>query len=191
MINVFSIIIGFVLYTQVMFVIALLKPISEPYLIRDFYCKAVNYFNESSEFLIFSTICLIGNTLLEISFNRLYYYSMLRTSQDIEKGLIEEFRFSQISMSFTCFMMALYLLVTIERIFELLTKIARLLEFELMCRHAILTKEEEANVRNATVVQANFHDLKIDLKKQCKLMANHELLYYFDYAGCEGGNFCY
>lgn len=150
MINIFSALIGSLLFLELVFVVALLKPFKEPYLIRDFWCNVLENFSNPSKIVavIFFSLCI--NTFLEISWEKRYYGKLLEQVNDPD--LVLEFYLSKISMCYTCFFMTLFLLLIIERIAQFLIRIARLLEFELMCRHAILTKEDGTQVSNTTVV---------------------------------------
>lgn len=139
MINIFSACIGSFIFLELITLVALLKPIREPYIIRDYWCKLqVNSCYPHNIILGFS-IALLINSMLEIMWEKSYYSFTVDSVKNSE--LVWHFYSSKLSMCYTCFFLALYLLILIERIIQFLITIARLLEFELMCRHAILTKE--------------------------------------------------
>lgn len=148
MMNVFSAVIGSLLFMELVIGVALLKPFKEPYLIRDFWCKFLENTTNPSKISAVILSSLFLNTFLEITWEKRYYEKLLKLVN--EPDISMEFYLSKISMCYTCFFMALFLLLVIERIAQFLIRIARLLEFELMCRHAILTKEEQFS--NTTVV---------------------------------------
>lgn len=140
MINIFSAFIGSLLFVELVFVVALLKPFKEPYLIRNFWCKILENFSNPSKISAVIFFALSMNTFLEISWEHSFYRKLLDQVND--PNLVLEFYLSEISMCYTCYFVALFLLLIIERIAQFHIRIARLLEFELMCRHAILTKED-------------------------------------------------
>lgn len=145
MINFFSVFVATVLFTELFLVIALLKPLKEPYFVRDFW----HWLQEHKmlhplKIIPFLLILLIINTFLEISWENNFYANLLNEVTD--STLILDFYLSIVSISWTCLIMALYLILLIERLTQFLITIARLLEFELMCRHAILTKDDGTQV---------------------------------------------
>lgn len=157
MINIFSAFMGTILFVEILSVLALLKPIKEPYIIRDLWCKFEgNYYVN----IICSIIFLLSiNTFFEISWENGFYQQLLWNNKG--SPMISEFYKSKMSMCFTCFFMAVYLIILIDRLIHILTMIARLLEFELMCRYAILTREPT----QVTMTSANASEAKHNIVK--------------------------
>lgn len=163
MINIFSFFIGILLYVELVTVVVLLKPYKEPYIIRDFWCSFLEKFGEPSIVVAVVFFSLIVNTFMEFFWERIYYDNLLKQVND--PNLVLEFYWSKMSMCYTCFFMALFLYILIERLAQFLIRIARLLEFELMCRHAILMKDydhesitfilSQQKIRNAPNTEIN------------------------------------
>lgn len=156
MINIFSTIIGSVLYCQLICVLALLKPIKEPYYIRNVWCN----FQETHlppKILGIFLFALFLNTFMDMSWEKTYHGNLLAEVEDPD--LVMEFYVCKIAMSYTCFFVVVFLLILIERISATLITIARLLEFELMCRHAILTRENATQVYRTVLVLTNLFDV--------------------------------
>lgn len=157
MMNIFSAIFGVIIFLEIVSVIALLKPFREPYYIRDvwFHLQDTYHPPKVLGILIFS---LFLNTIMEISWEKFHYRCLLYEVND--PGLILEFYLSKTSICYTCFLMTLYLLVLIERIIQYLIMIARLLEFELMCRHAILSRDFTTKHSTTTLFLTNLYTFK-------------------------------
>lgn len=141
MINIFSGIFGIVIFFEVIFLVLLLKPVRQPFYIRNYWKqlqeKLVNPTNAFS-FLIFAVITAVTvNSFFELEFEKRYYGKLLQEVNDID--LEYNFYVSKVSLSSAGCIVVVYLLILIHRVTELLIVIARLLEFELMCRHAILS----------------------------------------------------
>lgn len=150
MINIFSICIGIILFAEVLLLVALLKPVRDPSCIRDFWAKFQERCISQTKVLISLFSFLLLNTAMEIAWENQHHNEILQ--QVSNSGLVLEFYSSKISLCYTCFLMAVYILLLIERLTAFLLRIARLLEFELMCRHAILTRDNATQMSNATIV---------------------------------------
>lgn len=170
MINIFSAFIGILLFVEIVFVVALLKPVAEPYVIRDVWCKLLESINNPSRMLVLLLLLMFCNTFLELSYEKKSYAHLLDDVKDNQ--LILEFYLCKVSICYTCFFIGLYLLMLIERIVHFLVTIARLLEFELMCRHAILTREDVTQMSNTTIVLTNLYNGTINLHAKRKSATN-------------------
>lgn len=142
MINIFATILGCFLFVELVILISLLKPIKEPYYIRDYWCKVQTGTNYEKYFILVSILSLLLTNFLEMFYEN-YFYSKLLTSTD-DKTLNREFYKSNFFISLITFFIPIYLLILIERITLFLITVARLLDFELMCRYAILNEKEDS-----------------------------------------------
>lgn len=158
MINVFSTLLGTVIYMELVFIVVLLKPLKEPYFIRDCWCKVQENIHFPSNLILIFTILLIANTSLEIAWEYNYNAKLLNNTNNSE--IIWNFYLTKMSISFTCSLIALYMLIVIERVTQFLIIIARLLDFELMCRHAILTRDDSSQKSNTTVAYSTIKHVK-------------------------------
>lgn len=143
MINIFSAFIGTLLFSELIILMSLLKPLREPYFFRDWWLRLQKSSTSPARVFMGIILSLFFTSFLEITYEKLYYRSLLNDVDN--QNLVYQFYISKISTGYICFSMAIYLLILIERIIEFLTVVARLLEFELMCRHAILMKEQTLN----------------------------------------------
>lgn len=150
MMNIFSIFVGTLIFFEVAFILALLKPFKEPYFIRDFWCNIQENSNNASKAAVVLLLFMMFNTLLEIFSDKKYYDSLLNRIKD--ERLILNFYLSKMTVSYICLFMSFYLLILIERLTHFFITIARLLEFELMCRHAILTRESAQESSSSTIL---------------------------------------
>lgn len=130
---------GTLTYIELVLIMFLLLPFREPYFIRDWSIRLQKGFLCPTSIMFSLMVILLINVFLEILYERTYYSSLL--AQVGDKNLSFEFYMSKITACYACFLNAVYLLVLAERITNFLVLIARLLEFELMCRYAILTQE--------------------------------------------------
>lgn len=141
--NIFSVLYGIVIFCEVIFLVLLLKPVRQPYYIRNCWKqlqeKIVNPTNAFSFLIFVVTIVVTVTSFFEMKFEEQVYGELLREVNDID--LEYNFYVSKMSLSSAGCIVVVYLLVVIHRVTELLIVIARLLEFELMCRHAILSKD--------------------------------------------------
>jgi hypothetical protein len=157
MINVFSAIVGIVLFLEVIIVVALLKPVKEPYYIRNVWCNLQENSFNPSKLLGTLVFCLFLNTFMDMSWETNYYKDLLI---DVDDGdLVLEFYFSKMSMCYLCFFIVLFLFVLIERTVQSLSIIARLLEFELMCRHAILSRDSATQTFRTMFMLSNIYEV--------------------------------
>lgn len=143
MMNIFTVLFGIVIFIEVIVLVLLLKPVRQPFYIRNYWKqlqeRLVNHTNAFS-FLIFAVISAVTlNSFFEIEFEKRYYGELLREVNDID--LEYDLYITKVSLSSVGCIVVVYLLIVIHRVTELLIVIARLLEFELMCRHAILFKD--------------------------------------------------
>lgn len=137
MINIFSVVLSMFMVVELISLIVLLKPIKEPRYIRDLWCNSQGQFNSIAIPII--VFMLLANTLFGCLWESLHYEKLL--NENPESALVYEFRKSNILIFMVCLVLCIFLLVVIERLVNFLTVIARLIEFELMCRHAILTRD--------------------------------------------------
>lgn len=141
--SIFSVLYGIVIFCEVIFLVLLLKPVRQPYYIRNCWKqlqeKIVNPTNAFSFLIFVVTIVVTVTSLIEMKIEKQYYGKLLQEVNDID--LEYNFYISKISLSSAGCIVVVYLLIVIHRVTELLIVIARLLEFELMCRHAILSKD--------------------------------------------------
>lgn len=156
MINIFSTIIGIILFSELLFVIALLKPVKEPYYIRDLWYHLQDNASIPSKIVGVVVFSLFVNTFMDMSWEKSHHGNLLAEVKDA--NLVLEFYLCKMSMSYTCFFIVLFLFMLIERIVQTIIIIARLLEFELMCRHAILTRENATQVYRTVIVLKNLFD---------------------------------
>lgn len=148
MMNVFSVLYGTIIFFEVIFLVLLLKPITQPYYVRNCWTqlqeKKVNP-TSAFTFLIFViAIVVTASSFFEMEFEKMCYKELLQEVNDIE--LEHNFYISKFALSSTGCIIVVYLLIVIHRVTELVILIARLLEFELMCRHAILSKDINQDV---------------------------------------------
>lgn len=146
MINIFSAFTGILIFLELVLLVALLKPFKEPYFIRDVWCKLQENDHFSSNILMIASLSLFINAFLEVTWEKLYYYSVLNNCKNSD--LVWGFYFSEITICYTCFFVAVYLLLLVERVSQFLITLARMLDYELMCRHAILSKDMDSEILN-------------------------------------------
>lgn len=139
MINVATLIIGILLFIQSVCIVSLLRPIKEPYDIRTLWFSIQEKFC-IKEIAVLVISFLTGVSILDIFLEELYYEKLLNDVQDPE--LTYQFYLSKVTMCVLCGLITVYQFVLIERLAAYLTVIARLLEFELMCRHTILCQND-------------------------------------------------
>lgn len=142
MINIFAIVIGGCIFVELVIIISLLKPIKEPYCIRDYWCKFQGITKYEKKVLSVFILSLTVTNFLEL-FSESYFHSALLKNID-DQNLKWEFYKSKFYISFITFFVPIYLLLLIERITLFFITVARLLDFELMCRYAILNKKEDS-----------------------------------------------
>lgn len=136
-------------------IMALLRPIQQPGALRDLYCDFKKKFAYPTKIIVLLMAILFVSTLLEISWESTNHHRALANSHDAH--LIIQFYVSKISLCYICFFMEIYLIFVIEWIAEFTIRVARLLEFELMCRHAVLTRDDTAaQISNTALVMANY-----------------------------------
>lgn len=153
MINIFSAFTGIIIFLELVLLVALLKPFKEPYFIRDVWCKLQENDHFSSNILMIATLSLFINAFLEVTWKKLYYYSILNSCKNSD--LVWDFYFSEITICYTCFFVAVYLLLLIERVSQFLITLARMLDYELMCRHAILSKDMDSGSTKSMMLTLN------------------------------------
>lgn len=155
MINLFSIIIGTSLFLELAIIVALLKPVRQPGALRDLWCDFKKRFAYPTKIIVLLMGVLFLSTLLEISWESTNHHRALLHSPNAH--LILQFYASKISLCYICFFMEIYLIFVINWIAEFTIRVARLLEFELMCRHAVLTRDENIQqVSNTAIVLTNY-----------------------------------
>lgn len=152
--NIFSVLYGILIFFEVIIVILLLKPVRQPYYVRNCWKrlqdKIVNPTNAFT-FLIFVVAMFATVTsFFEMELEKKCYGKLLQEVNDID--LEYNFYVSKVSLSSAGCIVVVYLLIVIHRVTELLIVIARLLEFELMCRHAILSKDVPQDIAGTTSV---------------------------------------
>lgn len=153
MINIFSTFLGIVIFTETAFVVALLRPLKEPYFIRDCWCKLQENYNFLSNIFSFFLTTFFINSVLEFLWEIGVYKSILRNTKN--PWLVLHFYLSKSFVSLVCYIVAFYLLVLIEMITKFLIVMARLLDFELMCRYAILCRSEDPGESTTTLIIAS------------------------------------
>lgn len=153
MINIFSTFLGIVIFTEAAFVVALLKPLKEPYFIRDQWCKLQENFKFPSNILNLFIVTFFINGILEL----LWEISVNKPLLDNAKNpcVVLNFYLSKSFVSLVCYTIAFYLLLLIERISKFLVVMARLLDFELMCRYAILSRSDDPRESTTTIIIAS------------------------------------
>lgn len=139
---------GMTLFVELFIVLAILKPFQDPCTIRDLWAQ----FQEQciSQVKAYTVILffMLLNAGMEISWENVHHHHLLEEVGDSE--LILEFYSCKISLCYTCFFMTLFILFLIERLTFFIVMIARLLEFEFMCRYAILTKDIATQMSSTT-----------------------------------------
>lgn len=148
MINIFSTFMGILLFIELLIFLSLLKPIREPYFFRDCWYKLQESSASPVRIFMGITLSLFFSAFFDITYEKYYYGDLLNSVND--QNLIFEFYMSKISTCYICLLMALYLLILIERLTQFLILVAKLLEFELMCRHTILIIEQTMNGLSST-----------------------------------------
>lgn len=143
---------GTFLFVELVAVIALLKPFQQPCYLRDYWCKFKQKFPQPPKIVALLVSISFISTVVDICLDIQAHYLLL---QDVNTDLALEFYVSKISLCYSCFIMQSYLLFLIEWLVHFSIRIARLLEFELMCRHAVLTKDETTQVTYTAVVNSN------------------------------------
>lgn len=172
MINIFSFAISIILFTELVIIIALLKPLIEPYHIRDLWLKAQKTsYSYPSRILGGALFGLFLNAFLDISWEKNYHVNILDQVKDM--NLVLEFYGSKLSMSYTCLFFVLFLFMLIERILQNLFIIARLLEFELMCRHAILTRDTTSQAQQKVLILTNLYET-VNGKRNSETLRVHD-----------------
>lgn len=146
MFNLFRSLHGIFLFFEVVVVVALLKPVREPCIVRDSWIVIINFCKGEYRLFLYVILVLSTNVFLDLCFEDAFYKSFLENVADTDVVLI--YRESKDLLSYFCFYMAIFLLIIIERIARLLITVARLLEFELMCRYSILTGEPQQSSFN-------------------------------------------
>lgn len=158
MMNIFSVLYGFVIFSEVIFLVLLLKPVRQPYYIRNCWKqlqdKIVNPTNAFSFLIFVVAIVVTVSSFFEMEFVKQSYGELLQEVDDID--LEYKFYVSKVSLSSAGCIVVVYLLIVIHRVTELLIVIARLLEFELMCRHAILSKDINQDIAITTSVTKTY-----------------------------------
>lgn len=141
--NIFSVLYGTVIFFEVICLVLLLKPVRQPYYIRNCWKqlqeKIVNPTNAFYCLIFVVAIFATVSSFFQMKFDKTCYRELLQEVNDID--LEYNFYISKVSLSSVGCIIVVYLLIVIHRVTELLIVIARLLEFELMCRHAILSKD--------------------------------------------------
>lgn len=137
MINIFSIVIASIIFAEILIVFALIKPVKQPGNLRDFWCSILDKINHPEKVVAFILSMLFMNTMMQISWEKSCYKDLLIKVNDPDLEL--KFIVSKISLCYTLFVVVVFLFITIERLFQYLLTVARLLEFELMCRHSIMS----------------------------------------------------
>lgn len=158
MMNIFSILYGILIFFEVIILVLLLKPVRQPYYIRNCWKqlqeKIVNPTNAFSLLILVVTIVVTVSSFFEMEFEKKCYGALLQEVNDID--LEYNFYVSKVSLSYAGCIVVVYLLIVIHRVTELLIVIARLLEFELMCRHAILSKDINQDIAVTTSVTPTY-----------------------------------
>lgn len=156
MMNIFSILYGTVIFFEVIFLVLLLKPVRQPYHIRNCWKqlqdKIVNPTDAFYCLIFVVAIVATGSSFFQMKFETTCYRELLQEVNDVD--LEYNFYISKVSLSFAGCIIVVYLLIVIHRVTELLIVIARLLEFELMCRHAILSKDINQDIATTYVPSA-------------------------------------
>lgn len=151
-INIFSLFSGITLFCELVFVIALLKPFKEPHIIRD---GIINLRKQGHFTVISFDIILLFFiiTVTGIFWEILQFKSFFKSNTQVE--LINVFYKTVTTVHLVCFIINVFVLFLMERILKMICFIARLLEFELMCRYAMLTRElpldSELSVENTSL----------------------------------------
>lgn len=135
--------------------VALLKPFQEPCYLRDYWARFKQKYSQSPKTVLFFISLVFLSTALEIGVD---IKERRRLFKDVDSSLVFEYYGSKVSLCGTCFVMQAYLIVLIVWLVHFSIKVARLLEFELMCRHAVLTKDEGTEIPNNPVVMINWLD---------------------------------
>lgn len=139
LVNIFSISASIVLFAEMIFVLSLIKPVTEPHLIRSYWYRLHARINPGVVVAIL-ILSLILNTMLEITYDEIAYQELL--SQVKDPKLVREFYVAKFSSSYMIFFMTLYLFLVIESVVQTTLLMARLLDHELMCRRAVLLGDE-------------------------------------------------
>lgn len=161
MINLISVILGTTLFTETVIVIALLKPFQQPCFLRDVWCVFKARYSHPPKIIALLLTFLFLLTLLEVCWESSEHRYIL--SEVHNTRLVLKFYSTKISLCYTCFFMQAYLLFLIEWLAEFTITVARLLEFEVMCRHAVLTRDDCTQVSHATLVMTNLHEATYNL----------------------------
>lgn len=141
------------LFIEVAIVVALLKPFQQPCFIRDYWYKFKHRHSQTPQVVMFLvTLVTFMSTVLELCVQRSQNISILK---GVDTKLVLEFCASKMSLCYSCFFMQAYLIFLIGWLVHFSIRVARLLEFELMCRHAILKKEEFTEVSATAVIMTN------------------------------------
>lgn len=148
MINIFSVLYGTIIFSEVILLVLLLKPVRQPYYVRNFWTqlqgKMINPTNAFSFLILVVAVIVIVSSFSLMEFEKAWYKELLQEVNDI--NLERNFYISKVSLNSAGCIAVVYLLIVIHRVTELLILLARLLDFELMCRHAILSKESNLDV---------------------------------------------
>ena len=147
MIGLFRLFLAISLFIELAIVVALLKPFREPLFIRDYWYRFKQKYSHAPQVMLFLiTLATFMSAVLELCMQRTINKSMLT---DVDTKLVLEFCGSKVSLCYCCFFMQAYLIFLIGWLVDFSIRVARLLEYELMCRHAVLKKEELTEVSNA------------------------------------------
>lgn len=165
MINAFNLFSGILILSQIILIMLLLKPIKEAGFTRDFWYKFKQNYTLPSNLMLILSLCLLFNLIFGIAWESNTHASLMKQVE--EKELIRRFYVSEFAIGITCSFVSISLLILLEKIVYLTFKIAELLDFELMCRHAILSKNETARISNASIVLPALLKYHI-LKQKCK-----------------------
>lgn len=136
MINVFNIFVGVSMYMEFLIVTALLKPVREPRGIRDTWYGLLKSGISPTKATGVFVLSLSAGILLDLMWDVIFYHSILVDTDD--ETLVREFYVSKVLMCVTNFSTSLFLLALIMKLVQFLIVLSGMLEYEIMCRHAIL-----------------------------------------------------
>lgn len=156
MINIHSVFTSLTLYIEIICIVSLLKPIKEPYDLRNYWYRLQGYTEDPVHIFVVALAILFINSSLEFSKEKSRYTVLLKQIRN--PNLLFEFYMTKITVCYIYFVLTVYLFVIIERLIQFLLIIARLLEFELMCRYGILTQDTQTN--NTIVMKGGSTQLK-------------------------------